>query len=123
MIRESLSLIGAQSSRRLWIIGKSIMLDENRSKSVRDQRGVAFHEAGHVIVATALGLAIGHVEIAINGDDAKGAAEIEDSSKLSLVDQLAISAAGLEAQSLFAAPTHRGAGWGDHGDMIKLVES
>jgi hypothetical protein len=97
------------------------MLDENQSKSVRDQRGVAFHEAGHVIAAAALGLAIGHVAIAVDGDDAKGAAEIEDSSKLSLVDQLAICAAGLEAQRLFAAPTHRGAGWGDHGDMIKLI--
>ncbi|WP_316191980.1 MULTISPECIES: hypothetical protein [unclassified Bradyrhizobium] len=100
------------------------MRDENRSrlKSTRDQYGVAFHEAGHVVVATALGLAIGYVELAIDGDDAKGAAEIEDNSKLSLVDQLAVCAAGPEAQRLFAAPTHSGAGWADYGMMIKLVE-
>ncbi|MGC2084908.1 MAG: hypothetical protein WA702_16305 [Bradyrhizobium sp.] len=98
------------------------MPDEDFSQSARDQRGAAFHEAGHAIVASALGLAIGHIEIAIGGDDAKGAAESEDSSALGLVDRLAVCAAGLEAQRLFAAPTHSGAGWADHGMMIRLVE-
>jgi len=40
------------------------------------------------------------MEIAINGDDAKGAADIdiEGALLLPLVDQLAICAAGMEAQ-------------------------
>jgi ATP-dependent Zn protease len=98
------------------------MLDENDSKSARDQRGAAVHEAGHVIVASALGLTVEYVEVGIGGDDAKGAAEIEYSSELSLVDRLAVCAAGLEAQRLFVAPTHNGAGWGDFAQMIKLVK-
>ncbi|MBR1169148.1 hypothetical protein [Bradyrhizobium liaoningense] len=93
-----------------------------KSKSVQDQRGAAYHEAGHAVVARALGLAVGSVEIAIDDDDAKGAAEIEKDSSLSLLDQVAICAAGLEAQKLFDAPTHRGAGWGDYGMMVKLLE-
>jgi ATP-dependent Zn protease len=92
------------------------------SKSKRDQRGAAFHEAGHAVVAWVLGLAIGRVEIAIGADDAKGEADIEDAVKLSLLDQLAICAAGLEAQELFDAPTHEGAGWGDYGQMVELLK-
>ncbi|MGC2778067.1 MAG: hypothetical protein WA418_20765 [Bradyrhizobium sp.] len=94
-----------------------------KSKSEIDQRGAAFHEAGHAVVARALGLLVGRVEIAIEGDDAKGAAEIEQSNALSLLDQLAICAAGLEAQKLFDAPTHEGAGWGDYGMMVELLDN
>ncbi|WP_375304111.1 hypothetical protein WI560_16910 [Bradyrhizobium sp. A11] len=92
------------------------------SKSERDQRGAAFHEAGHAVVAWALGLAVERVEIAINADDAKGAADIEYNPALDLIDQIAICAAGLEAQRLFDAPTHHGAGWGDYGKMVELLE-
>jgi ATP-dependent Zn protease len=98
------------------------MHNEDPSKSRRDQRGAAFHEAGHAVVASALGLAIGRIEIAIDGDDAKGEADIQDNSELCLIDQIAVCAAGLEAQRLFEAPTHEGAGWGDYGKMIELLE-
>ncbi len=96
------------------------MSNENPSRSAQDQRGAAFHEAGHAIVASALGLAIYRVEIAIDGDDAKGEADIQRNPELCLVDQIAICAAGMEAQKLYAAPTHEGAGWGDYGKMIEL---
>lgn len=92
-----------------------------QSNSERDQRGAAFHEAGHVVVGWALGLAVGRVEIAIGGDDAKGAADIEDAAALSLLDQLAICAGGLAAQEAFDTPTHEGAGWGDYGKMMELM--
>jgi ATP-dependent Zn protease len=95
--------------------------DEN-PRSAQDQRGAAFHEAGHAIVASALGLVVDRVEIAIDGDDAKGEADIEHNPELPLVDQIAICAAGLEAQQLYAAPSHAGAGWGDYGKMIELLE-
>ena len=68
-----------------------------------------------------MGLAVGRVEIAIDGDDAKGAADIQEATTLSLLDQLAICAAGLEAQEMFDAPTHEGAGWGDYGRMVELL--
>lgn len=90
-------------------------------QSERDQRGAAFHEAGHIVVAWSLGLAVGEAEIAIGGDDAKGTAEIQDAGHADLVDQLAVCAAGLEAQKLFDAPTHEGAGWGDYGKMVELM--
>ena len=92
-----------------------------QSKPEKDQRGAAFHEAGHIVVAWSLGLAVGGAEIAIGGDDAKGTAEIENAGHADLVDQLAICAAGLEAQKLFDAPTHEGAGWGDYGKMVELL--
>jgi hypothetical protein len=92
-------------------------------KSDRDQRGAAFHEAGHAVVASALGLTVGYIEIAIGDDDAKGASGIETNAKLCLLDQLALCAAGLEAQKLFDAPTHEGAGWGDYGMMVELLEN
>ncbi len=76
----------------------------------QDRRGAAYHEAGHAVVASALGLSVRRMEIAIDGDDAKGAADIQDDPNLPLVDQLAVCAAGLEAQKLFKAPTHDGAG-------------
>jgi hypothetical protein len=86
----------------------------------QDRLGAAYHEAGHAVVATALGLTVARIEIAINGDDAKGAADIEDAARLPLVDQLAICAAGMEAQKMFEAPTHDIAGVGDYGLMFTL---
>lgn len=97
-------------------------MQSQQSKPAMDQRGAAFHEAGHIVVAWALGLAVGSAEIAIGGDDAKGAAEIQDASHTDLLDQLAICAAGLEAQEIFDAPTHDLAGWGDYGRMVELLQ-
>jgi len=88
----------------------------------QDRLGAAYHEAGHAVVATALGLTVGRIEIARNGDDAKGAADIEDAARLPLVDQLAICAAGMEAQKMFEAPTHDIAGVGDYGLMFNLLD-
>src|SRR6266404_2335109 len=89
----------------------------------QDRLGAAYHEAGHAVVASALGLLVGRMEIAINGDDAKGAAniDIEAALLLPLVDQLAICAAGMEAQEVFEAPTHDLAGFDDIGRMLELL--
>ena len=70
-------------------------------------RGAAFHEAGHVVVARFLGLRVSEVEIGMNGDDASGRAEISCADQLSFIDQIALCAAGLEAQEMFDAPTHK----------------
>ncbi|WP_316179171.1 MULTISPECIES: hypothetical protein [unclassified Bradyrhizobium] len=43
-------------------------------------------------------------------------------NSVGLVDQLAVCAAGMEAQKMFDAPTHEGAGWGDYGKMVELLE-
>ena len=88
-----------------------------------DLRGAAFHEAGHVVVARHFGLCVGEIEIGIDGDPAKGQAEIGDADHLSVVDQLALCAAGMEAQEMFKAPTHDIAGFGDAVKMFNLLDS
>ncbi|BBZ94535.1 hypothetical protein ACMA5K_27125 [Bradyrhizobium diazoefficiens] len=97
-------------------------MSQEQSKRESDQRGAAFHEAGHIVVAWSLGLAVGGAEIAIGGDDAKGTAEVQTPDHLDLLDQLAVCAAGLEAQELFEAPTHDIGGVGDYGQMWNLLE-
>ena len=57
-------------------------------------RGAAFHEAGHVVVARALGLTVGTIEI---GEDGSGKAEISSAEHLPLVDQIALCVAGISA--------------------------
>lgn len=83
-----------------------------------DRRGAAYHEAGHAVVAAVLGLTVAGIEIAIGGDDAKGATVTGDPAGLPLEDQLTICAAGMEAQKIFDAPTHDDAGVADYG-LIK----
>jgi hypothetical protein len=84
-------------------------------------RGAAFHEAGHVVVARFLGLHVREVEIGMGGDDASGRAEIGGADRLPLIDQIALCAAGREAQKMFVAPTHSYAGLCDQYRMSKLV--
>jgi hypothetical protein len=54
--------------------------------TINDRRGAAYHEAGHIVVAWALGVEIGAAAIGINGDDAKGTAAIGDDEGLPLID-------------------------------------
>lgn len=97
-------------------------MESEKLQSVRDQRDASFHEAGHAVAAWLLGLAVGGVEIAIDDDDAKGVAHVQEAAHLDILDQLAICAAGMEAQKLFDAPTHEGAGWSDYGRMLELLD-
>jgi ATP-dependent Zn protease len=83
----------------------------------QDRYCAAVHEAGHAVVAWALGLKTRKMAVGINGDDAAGAAEIEDSEHLPLVDQIAICSAGADAQRMLDAPTHEIAAFSD---MVKI---
>jgi hypothetical protein len=83
----------------------------------QDGYGAAVHEAGHVVVAWALGLKTRRMAVGIDGDDAAGAAEIEESTHLPLADQIAICSAGADAQSMLDAPTHEVAAFSD---MVKI---
>jgi hypothetical protein len=87
-----------------------------------DRYGAAVHEAGHVVVAWTLGLKTRRVIIAIDGDDAAAAAEIEDSSHLPLVDQIAICSAGADAQRMLNAPIHDLGAFMDMNMIRELVE-
>src|SRR6476619_7298761 len=91
--------------------------------TIEDRRGAAYHEAGHIVVAWALGVDVGAAAIGINGDDAKGAADIGDGDGLPLVDKIALCAAGLESQNVFHAPTHPHAGMMDEARIIEITEN
>jgi ATP-dependent Zn protease len=66
------------------------------------RRAAAVHEAGHAVVAWAVGLKVQQLCI---GEDGKGASCIECSAHLPVLDQIAIAAAGMEAVELLNAPT------------------
>ena len=87
----------------------------------QDRRGASYHEAGHAVVASALGLLVGQIHIAPGGDDAAGNIEVECSKDLPLIDRLAVCLAGVNAQMMFDAPTHSRSGGGDHAKVIMLV--
>jgi hypothetical protein len=89
----------------------------------QDEYGAAVHEAGHVVVAWALGLKTRRMAVGIDGDDAADAAEIEDSTHLSLVDQIAICSAGADAQRMLDAPTHDVAAFSDMVKIGNLVDN
>ena len=88
----------------------------------QDRYGAAVHEAGHVVVAWALGLKTRKMAVGIDGDDAAGAAEIEESPHLLLVDQIAICSAGADAQRMFNAPTHDVAAFSDMVKILNVVD-
>jgi ATP-dependent Zn protease len=88
----------------------------------QDRYSAAVHEAGHVVVAWALGLKTRKMAAGINGDDTAGAAEIDGSSHLPLVDQIAICSAGADAQCMLEAPIHELAWISDMDDIGNLVD-
>lgn len=90
--------------------------------TIGDRRGAAYHEAGHIVVAWALGWKVGASAIAINGDDSAGKTAIERDKPLPLIDKIAVCAAGPESQSVFDAPTHRYVGATDEAEIIELTK-
>jgi hypothetical protein len=64
------------------------------------------------------------MEIGSKGDDTAGKSEIDDKAlPLSLVDRIALCAAGLEAQRLFGCgATHLHAGASDFGKIIEMLD-
>jgi hypothetical protein len=88
----------------------------------QDRYGAAVHEAGHVVVAWALGLKTRKMVAGIGGDAAAGEAQIEEGPHLPLVDQIAICSAGADAQRLLDAPTNGIAAFGDMVRIRNLVD-
>jgi ATP-dependent Zn protease len=84
-------------------------------------RSVAYHEAGHAVVALALGLKVARVEIF--PDDYSGGTDAENSDHLPLVDRIAICVAGMNSAEMFdALPSHELADAGDHRMVVELLE-
>jgi hypothetical protein len=88
----------------------------------QDRYGAAVHEAGHTVVAFALGLKTRKIAVGINGDDTAGAAEIEASIHLPLIDRIAICSAGADAQRMLDAPMHDLGAIMDMNGIRELIE-
>jgi len=89
----------------------------------KDRYGAAVHEAGHVLVAWALGLKTRKAVVGIRGDDSAGEVQIEDARHLPLIDQIAICSAGGDAQRLVGAPTNEMSVFEDMVQIWELIEN
>jgi ATP-dependent Zn protease len=83
------------------------------------RRGASVHEAGHAIVAWALGLEV--LELRID-EDGNGASCIECDAHLTIVDQIAVAEAGMAAVELLSAPTLPQAGFSDAVKIRNLLD-
>ena len=97
-------------------------VEQKRRRPMTDDglRGVAFHEAGHAVVALALGLPVARVEIF--HEDNSGVTDIAGADGLPLVDHIALFVAGMNAEKMFDAPTHKSAGGGDRANVRELTQ-
>jgi hypothetical protein len=82
-------------------------------------RGTAYHEAGHAVVALALGLKVARVEI-FDADNS-GGTDVWNADHLPIEDRVAICAAGMNATHMFEAPMHELASFGDHALIMNLL--
>jgi ATP-dependent Zn protease len=83
-------------------------------------QGMAYHEAGHAVVAWSLHVRVGNIHIRKIGVG-NGGAEIGCADRLPLTDQLAAVAAGNEAEQIFKSPLPDHASDGDRVMAINLV--
>jgi hypothetical protein len=88
--------------------------------SKRYPRGIAYHEAGHAVVAWSLGLPVGAV--GVSDEDAIGSTQIGLSDHLPLIEQIAVCSAGIAAVEIFGHPIHELAGFKDHERIMRLIE-
>jgi hypothetical protein len=79
----------------------------------------AVHEAGHVVVAWALGLQVQAISVTDSGE---GRSEIECTARCPLCQQIAIAEAGIMAAQLLSTPTWPRAGMADASKVLELLE-
>jgi hypothetical protein len=84
-------------------------------------RRIAFHEAGHGVVAWALDIGVGGMRI--DADAGEGGCDICDARHLAVVQQLAICYAGVVAGTLSGEPAGEGEGEGDRAMAQAIVRS
>jgi hypothetical protein len=85
----------------------------------RYPRGTAYHEAGHAVVAWALGLSVGTVRV----DGAGGRTEMGPAHYLSLIEQVAVCSAGSAAEEVFECSADELASFDDHVKVSTLIKA
>jgi hypothetical protein len=89
-----------------------------RGKSLSDERrGLAYHEAGHAVVAWALQCAVIEIDLVKRHVQAT-----YPQHRLPFRDQAAICCAGTMAEDMFDALYHDRSGWGDLASLGRLLE-
>jgi hypothetical protein len=83
----------------------------DRPGNASRSRRIAYHEAGHGVVAWALAIEVGGMRIAVDGDD--GGCDLATARHLPIVQQLAICYAGIIGGDLSGEPSAEGEGDGD----------
>jgi hypothetical protein len=83
-------------------------------------RAMAFHEAGHAVVAWSLDLPVGDIYIRGIGEG-NGGAQIGGVENLSFIDRIAVCFAGIEAGKVFQSPQPSWAGNADCGMAFSLL--
>ncbi|WP_027527788.1 M50 family metallopeptidase [Bradyrhizobium sp. Ec3.3] len=96
-------------------------MDEYRHE-ISGMYGCAVHEAGHALVAWALGERVRKIVVGVKGDETAGRAETDPSNHLPPSDQIAICAAGSDAQFMLAALTNDKAAMMDMNEIRELIE-
>jgi hypothetical protein len=83
----------------------------------------AAHEAGHAVVAWALGLRVGELSAGTDDNEWAGRAIIEASSNLSVVDRLAVCFAGVIGQEILKTAVLDLAGFADDYEASTILDS
>ncbi len=82
-------------------------------------RGVAYHEAGHAVVAWALGVPVGTVHV--RESDASGGTDIGATDHLTRIERIALCYAGYAAEKVFGYPAHEQAPFDDRWMILNLL--
>jgi ATP-dependent Zn protease len=82
-------------------------------------RGVAYHEAGHAVVALALDLRVARVEIFHENNS--GETDSENADHLPIEHRIAICVAGIQANKMFKVPIHGRAAFLDRYSVRELI--
>jgi ATP-dependent Zn protease len=88
------------------------------TNSSNDVVGVAYHEAGHVLVALHYGLDVGLIAVQENGD---GRTDISSTEHLPLIDRVAVCMGGGAAQQHFQTPVTNHAMMADYSMVYSLT--
>jgi ATP-dependent Zn protease len=113
--RATALLICGSLAARLWVAAMEIHAEDYL-------RGMAFHEAGHAVVAWSLNLRVESIYIS-EIDAGNSATKTDPPDHLPLMDQLATLAAGVEAEREFKSPLPEHAGDRDRLMAINLIRT